>query len=188
MKHLSFILILLFSLNLTAQDNSSINMNINMNMNMSIEGNTNQPETQQSTDMNIDLNMQENSQTQTHTNQNVAPSTTTQTVYVSGYNGEVGCSPPVSSERIEDMSKTVEKQTFNDDKVRVTKQIIRSNCITLDQLIIILNKFDWDDGKLEIAKFAYDYVYDLENYYKVYDLFTFSSSGKELEEFLDSKY
>ena len=50
-----------------------------------------------------------------------------------------------------------------------------------------MNEFDWDDGKLEIAKFAYDYVYDLENYYKVYNLFTFSSSGEELEEFIQSK-
>lgn len=183
MKHL-YIIILFFSLGLTAQNNSSINMNINMNM----DGNTNQPATNQNTDMNINLNMEENSQSQPATNQNTTPSTNTQTVYVSGYNGKVGCTPPVSSERIEDMAKTVEKQTFNDDKVRVTKQIIRTNCITLDQLVAILNKFDWDDGKLEIAKFAYNYVYDLENYYKVYDLFTFSSSGKELEEFLDSQY
>jgi hypothetical protein len=186
MKHLHIIFILFFSLGLTAQNNSSINMNINMNMNM--DGNTNQPATNQNTDMNINLNMEENSQSQPATNQNTTPSTNTQTVYVSGYNGKVGCTPPVSSERIEDMAKTVEKQTFNDDKVRVTKQIIRTNCITLDQLVVILNKFDWDDGKLEIAKFAYNYVYDLENYYKVYDLFTFSSSGKELEEFLDSQY
>ena len=57
-----------------------------------------------------------------------------------------------------------------------------------DPIQPILNKFDWDDGKLEIAKFAYAYVYDLENYYMVYDLFTFSSSGEELEEFLNSKY
>ena len=45
------------------------------------------------------------------------------------------------------MAKTVKNQTFGDDKVRVTKQIVRSNCITLDQLIVLLNEFDWDDGK-----------------------------------------
>ena len=182
MKHLSFALILFFSLSLNAQDNSSINMNINMNMNMNVGDNTNQPSTNQNT--NTDLN----SQNQANTNNNTAPSATTQVVYVSGYSGKIGCTPPVSAERIEDMANTVEKQSFSDDKVRVTKQIIRTNCITLDQLIVILEKFDWDDGKLEIAKFAYDYVYDLENYYKLYDLFSFSSSGEDLEEFLESKY
>jgi hypothetical protein len=188
MKHLSFIFILFLTLNLNAQNNSSINMNINMNL----EGNTEQPSTNQNSNMNINLNIEENNQVQPAqpaTNQNtVASKPEPQIVYVSGYSGKVGCTPPVSAERIESMAKTVDKQTFGDDKVRVTKQIIRSNCITLDQLIVILNKFDWDDGKVEIAIFAYDYVYDLENYYKIYDLLTFSSSGKELEEFLDSKY
>lgn len=184
MKHLTFIFTLFLSLGLSAQNGST---SINMNINMNIEDNTqSQPEPTHNSNMNINFNVQESNTTQP------APepvqTTKPEPVHVSGYTGKVGCTPPTSAERVEDMAKTVEKQTFNDDKVRVTKQIIRTNCMTLDQLLILLNNFDWDDGKLEIAKFAYDYVYDLENYYKVYDLFTFSSSGEELEEFLDSKY
>lgn len=185
MNYLLTISFVLFSLILNAQNNSSINMNINMNIENTDE---NAPS---NSDMNVNFNIQE---TQTQPAQNTSapantPSTnTTEVVYVSGYSGKIGCTPPLSADRVSSMAKTVEKQTFGDDKVRVTKQIIRTNCLTLDQLIVILNKFDWDDGKLEIAKFAYDYVYDLENYYMVYDLFTFSSSGEELEEFLNSKY
>ena len=85
------------------------------------------------------------------------------------------------------MANTIENQSFSDDKVRVSKQIIRTNCITLDQLLQLLEQFDFDGGKLEIAKFAYDYVYDLENYYKVYNVFSFSSSGKELDEYIQSE-
>ena len=184
MKHLTFIFILFLSLGLSAQNGStSINMNINMNIE---ENRPSQPEPDHNSNMNVNFNVQESNTAQPQ----AAPtqSTRPEPVYVSGYTGKVGCTPPTSKERVEDMAKTVEKQTFNDDKVRVTKQIIRTNCMTLDQLVVLLNNFDWDDGKLEIAKFAYDYVYDLENYYKIYDLFTFSSSGKELEEFLESKY
>jgi len=183
MNYLLTISFVLFSLILNAQNNSSINMNINMNIETTDES------APSNSDMNVNFNIQE---TQTQPAQNTsAPantSSTTEVVYVSGYSGKIGCTPPLSADRLSSMAKTVEKQTFGDDKVRVTKQIIRTNCLTLDQLIVILNKFDWDDGKLEIAKFAYDYVYDLENYYMVYDLFTFSSSGEELEEFLNSKY
>ena len=187
MKHLTFIFILFLSLGLSAQNGST---SINMNINMNIEDNTqSQPEPTHNSNMNVNFNVQESNTTQPQTSRPEPVQTTKpEPVYVSGYTGKVGCTPPTSAERVEEMAKTVEKQTFNDDKVRVTKQIIRTNCMTLDQLVILLNNFDWDDGKLEIAKFAYDYVYDLENYYKVYDLFTFSSSGKELEEFLDSKY
>lgn len=160
-------------------------MNINMNFE-SNEQNVSQPS--QNTNMNISI--EESYQEQAAPVEQAAPAqniSKPEPVYVSGYSGVVGCTPPTSSERIESMAKTVENQSFGDDKVRVTKQILRTNCVTLDQLIVILNKFDWDDGKLEIAKFAYDYVYDLENYYKVYDLFSFSSSGEELEEFLNSR-
>ena len=172
MKHLSFIFILFFSLSLNAQNNSSINMNINMTMG----GNNEQPAQNQNTDMN---------------NQNQAVSNTPKpveaVVYVSGYSGKIGCTPPVTADRIKDMANTIENQSFSDDKVRVSKQIIRTNCITLDQLLQLLEQFDFDGGKLEIAKFAYDYVYDLENYYKVYNVFSFSSSGKELDEYIQSK-
>lgn len=187
MKHLSFILALFLSVGLNAQNNST---SINMNINMNIEDNTGaQPEPTHNSNMNVNFNIQESNtaQPQAAPTQNVRPEPKPEVVYVTGYTGKVGCTPPVSAARIDDMAKTVENQTFNDDKVRVTKQIIRTNCITLDQLVVLLNNFDWDDGKLEIAKFAYDYVYDLENYYKVYDLFTFSSSGEELEEFLNMK-
>ena len=188
MKQLSLIFMMCLSLSIYAQNNStSINMNINMNLDAT---SGDMPETQQNSDMNINLNIEETQQGHSNTSHTQATTTTTkqpEVIYVSGYSGKIGCTPPVNSERLEDMAKTVKNQTFGDDKVRVTKQIVRSNCITLDQLIILLNEFDWDDGKLEIAKFAYDHVYDLENYYKVYNLFTFSSSGEELDEFIQSK-
>ena len=187
MKQLSFIFILCFALGLQAQNNST---SINMNINMNIDATTDDiPESNQNTNMNVNLNMQESQQGHSNPTHNQATSTNKEpkVVYVSGYTGKIGCTPPVDAERLEDMAKTVKNQTFGDDKVRVTKQIVRSNCITLDQLIVLLNEFDWDDGKLEIAKFAYDHVYDLENYYKVYNLFTFSSSGEELDEYIQSK-
>lgn len=177
MKHILFIFILFYSLVSNAQNG------INMNINMNIEENTTK-ENNQNAKMNINLNIQESTPVQPPA---TLHNTNTNTVYVVGYNGKIGCTPPIGNDRITDMAKRVKNQTFNDDKVRVVKQIIKTNCITLDQLILLLNNFDWDDGKLEIAKFAYSYVYDLENYYKVYDLFTFSSSGEELEDFLNNK-
>ena len=150
MKQLSLIFMMCFSLSIYAQNNStSINMNINMNLDAT---SGDMPETQQNSDMNINLNIEETQQGHSNTSHNQATTTATkqpEVIYVSGYSGKIGCTPPVNSERLEDMAKTVKNQTFGDDKVRVTKQIVRSNCITLDQLIVLLNEFDWDDGTID---------------------------------------
>ena len=184
-----FILSLCFALSLVVngQNNSnSINMNINMNMN--IESNEqNTSELNQNSNMNINLNIEENSNTTPNHNQGMTNTSQPEVVYVAGYTGKIGCTPPVSSERIKDMSNTIENQSFSDDKIRVSKQIIRTNCITVEQLIVLLENFDFEDSKLEMAKYAYNHVYDLENYYKVYNVFSFSSSGEELEEYIEDQ-
>ena len=50
-----------------------------------------------------------------------------------------------------------------------------------------VNNASFAEDQLELAKFAYEHVYDLDNYYKVYNVFSFSKSGEELEEYIDNK-
>ena len=64
----------------------------------------------------------------------------------------------------------------------LAKQITKSNCLTAEQVKQLTMLFDFESGKLEYAKFAYAYCYDLGNYYKVNDAFDFESSIKELDE------
>jgi hypothetical protein len=51
-----------------------------------------------------------------------------------------------------------------------------------------LEEVAFDEGQLELAKFAYDHVDDLENYFEVYGVFSFSSSSEELDEFIENQY
>jgi len=114
-------------------------------------------------------------------------STPTNTVYVDGYSGKTGCSQPVSSERFKSMMESVNNASFAEDQVRVAKRILKTNCLTIDNLVLILEEISFDEDQLELAKFAYEHVYDLDNYYKVYNVFSFSKSGEELEEYIDNK-
>ena len=77
---------------------------------------------------------------------------------------------------------------FADDKVSMAKQILRTNCIVIEQLVEILEEISFDEDQLNLAKFAYDHVYDLENYYEVYGVFSFSSSSDELDDFIESQH
>ena len=111
----------------------------------------------------------------------------TDVVYVEGYSGKIGCSQPVSEDRFKSMMKSIDNASFADDKVRVAKRIMKTNCLTIDNLVTILEEISFDEDQLELAKFAYDHVYDLENYYQVYDVFSFSKSGEELEEYIENR-
>ena len=159
----------------TTTTNTPANNGVNINMNMG-EGT--------SIKMNMG-NTQQQTTTQTTIITNRAPQTAV--VYVTGYSGKVGCTPPVSEQRFNQMINSVKNQSFSDDKQRVTKQIVKSNCMTVDQLVDLLNEFSFDDGKLDTAKFAYNYIYDVENYFKVFDVFSFSSSGEELEQYINDR-
>jgi hypothetical protein len=57
--------------------------------------------------------------------------------------------------------------------------------VSSSQLSLILNEFDYESTKLEIAKYAYLYVYDPEKYYLINNVFEFSSSVDELNKYIE---
>ena len=111
-----------------------------------------------------------------------------QIIYVPDYVGQVGCIPPVTPERFENMMRTIEDEVFESAKLRIAKQIIKTNnCMTVNQLVQILRLFDFDENKLKLAKYAYDYVYDIENYYKVNNVFDFDSYKNKLDRYIRNR-
>tara|TARA_Y100000385_G_scaffold179888_1_gene185791 strand:- start:493 stop:1335 length:843 start_codon:yes stop_codon:yes gene_type:complete len=162
--------------------NVSINMNINQQgLNVSMGMDNNQNSSQTSTTSNQSYN------TNSTPNTNETNSQETNVVYVEGYSGKIGCSTPVSEDRFKSMMESIDNASFAEDKVRVAKRILKTNCLTIDNLVLILEEISFDEDQLDLAKFAYDHVYDLENYYKVYDVFSFSKSGEELEEYIENR-
>ena len=163
--------------------NVSINMNFNQQgLNVSMGMDNNQNSNQSSTPSTNTYDTEPSS-----TNIYESNSQETDVVYVEGYSGKIGCSQPVSEDRFKSMMKSIDNASFADDKVRVAKRIMKTNCLTIDNLVTILEEISFDEDQLELAKFAYDHVYDLENYYQVYDVFSFSKSGEELEEYIENR-
>jgi len=135
--------------------------------------------------INININNQVN--TQQNNDVIISEPIIEEVVYLEGYEGETGCEPPVSSKRFRSMLATIEKQNFASSKKRVAKQIISSNCVLTDNLAEIINLFNFESDKLEMAKFAYDYTYDIENYYKINNVFDFESSIDKLDSYIRGK-
>lgn len=106
-------------------------------------------------------------------------------VYVSGYNGKTGCIPPLSD--VNAIKNVVEEENFSDKKIMIAKQALKGKCMSVQNIITISESFDFEDKKLEFAKFAYDYTYDVDNFYQVNKIFDFSSSKEELNEYVSNR-
>jgi hypothetical protein len=103
--------------------------------------------------------------------------------YVDGYSGSVGCAIP--SQNFSSIMSAINDESFSEDKMNVAKQATKNKCLTTDQVIEICNLFSFEDSKLDFAKYAYPRTYDIDNYYKVNSVFGFSSSKKELNDFIN---
>jgi len=103
-----------------------------------------------------------------------------------GYDGRIGCPWPMNPNNFQRAKQTVAKANFDDDKKTIAKQIVSSNCLTVQQVKEIAELFDFEKDKLDFAKFAYKFTYDIENYFIINDVFDFSSSIQELNNYINS--
>ena len=110
----------------------------------------------------------------------------TREVYVMpGYNGPTGCPWPVYDVQYESMYNTIASKDFDESKLTIAKQIIGSNCLTCSQVKQIMLLLDFEDNRLDLAKFAYGHTYDIGNYYMLNDAFDFESTIEELDEYIN---
>ena len=111
----------------------------------------------------------------------------TEEVYLlEGYNGKIGCQWPMNPQEFARAKQSVNNKSFDSDKMIIAKQIISANCMLTNQVKQIVELFDFESDKLKFAKYAYSYTFDIENYYQVNDVFSFSSSIKELDQHINS--
>jgi hypothetical protein len=119
--------------------------------------------------------------------------TTTTTTQTSGMdqpapkeNNGTDCYWPMTSTEFANAKSSVEKQSFEDQKLKVAKQILSTNCMSSAQVKEIMAMFSYEETKLEWAKFAYGKTTDPNNYYQLNDGFTYSSSVDELNLYIEA--
>jgi hypothetical protein len=145
--------------------------------------------------MNVSGFEEESSVTTTHHSTTVTTTTTTtgtatQTAppappaYLPGYTGPVGCPAPMMPNDFESMKSSISSKSFEESRMTIAKQIINSNCLLSSQVREVMLLFSFEDTRLEFAKYAYGRTYDIGNYYKVNDAFTFESSIEDLNDYI----
>lgn len=100
----------------------------------------------------------------------------------------VGCNGnyPMASGDFQSALGTISKQGFEETKLSTAKTIAGKQCLSTGQIIQICKAFGFEQSKLDFAKFAYSRCTDQGNYFKVNDVFGFSSSVDELNQFISN--
>jgi hypothetical protein len=94
----------------------------------------------------------------------------------------------VSPADVQEIKALVKAASFKDSMEKQAKMMIKSkHCFRVDQIIDLLGVFSYDDSKLMVAKFAYDYCIDTQNYYRVVNSFSFKSYQDDLTKFIGEK-
>ncbi|HEX9981325.1 MAG TPA: DUF4476 domain-containing protein [Flavobacterium sp.] len=83
--------------------------------------------------------------------------------------------------------QTVKGQNFDDTRLKTAKQIASSNCLSATQIAEICKVFGFEETKLDFAKFAYTSCTEQKNYFKVNNVFAFSSSVDELTDYISAR-
>ncbi len=161
-------------------NNTSINVNmagvgINMNVSGMDNGTTTTSQTTSYTTTTTSSSSSSNSQpvkNNTASNQQVATT-------------NAGCRSAMTQSSFETMKKSVESKPFSDTKMSTAKIATKNNCLSVNQVKEISKLFSMDEDKLAYAKYAYDYCVDKGNYFQVSEVFSFSTTTDEFNEFLE---
>lgn len=106
----------------------------------------------------------------------------------------VACPPPAPAyigmhpQTFQEALRAVDNQAFSNSKMAVAKQAIAANGISSQQVANMMDLFAFESYKVELAKFAYGYVADPQNYWVVNNSFGFSSSVRELDNYIAGYY
>ena len=78
------------------------------------------------------------------------------------------------------VNKKIREEALENQKLAVAKKLIQENCLSAIQLMELIQLFDFEVSKLEMAIFAYPYCFDPMNYNFVEDVFEYESSVTKL--------
>ncbi len=94
---------------------------------------------------------------------------------------------PMDRMSFDDALKTLKNEGFDETRLDIAKQIASTNCLNTNQISSMCQAFGFEASKLEFAKYAYDHCTDPNSYFKIVNIFSFSSSKTELNNYIKGR-
>jgi hypothetical protein len=93
----------------------------------------------------------------------------------------------MSESDFKDFKGSIGNRNFESTNLTIAKSVLDKNMVSSQQVKDLLGYFTFESNKLELAKYAYNKTCDKQNYFKVYDAFSFDSSIEELKNYISGK-
>ncbi len=96
--------------------------------------------------------------------------------------------PTVSETEMRDIIRSLRRESFDQTRTKLAHQILSTSPkkFLASQVKQMLDCFDFEPSKIELAKFAYQYTFDPEHYHLINESFSFPNSREELSRFIQS--
>ncbi len=91
----------------------------------------------------------------------------------------------ISNAQFNQIKYSIGNKNFDSTQLLLARQAVRTNPMNSQQIAELMNVLSFESSRMELAKFAYRYSVDPQNYYLLYDSFSFESSVTELSSFID---
>lgn len=96
------------------------------------------------------------------------------------YNNESGYGNYLNNDEFSKLKMNIQGASFESTKSNIAKQGMINNNLSIEQIAEVLRLFSFESTKLEIAKYAYNYTSDKNQYYQLANEFTFDSNKNEI--------
>jgi hypothetical protein len=93
----------------------------------------------------------------------------------------------MTDNQFNELKNSVSSKPFEETKLSVAKEAIAANGTKTSQVIELMELMSFEGSKLTLAKYAYSYTVDKNEYYLVNDAFTFSSSIDDLSQYIQNQ-
>ncbi|MFK7904760.1 MAG: DUF4476 domain-containing protein [Chitinophagales bacterium] len=95
------------------------------------------------------------------------------------------CTTPLKATEITSLKSSLEKEEFENRKLQAAKKLISGKCLNFNQLKEVMSLFEFEKSKLDLAKFGYHYIQDVDNYTVVQETFEFGESNSDWKQYVD---
>jgi len=103
------------------------------------------------------------------------------------YDGKIGCPFPIKGPEQAELRGIILRENLEEskiEKVKIAIQDMDSACVLVSQTKELILLFEFEETRLDFAKFMFAYTFDIDNYEKLYTAFNFENSKDELKQYV----
>lgn len=114
-----------------------------------------------------------------NTNESQTSQTVAETTPVSNKN-------PMSASDFSNLINRINGESFADDQIRVLRTAAKNHDFSVNQIVRIIDCFDFSEDQISALELAYPGCVDPENNYEILDAFTFSEDKSQAERIINA--